>query len=277
MPDKQIALVSGAHGFIGSALCKALIEQDYKVASIPREFLSSPTDLSGLLDEYKPNIVFHLASYGNLYNQRDVDETVSSNYIKSYLLIKAAHEAGVERFVNFSSSSVQLQHQTIYSATKAGVEYLAMAYRDEYEMPIVSVRPASVFGEGEPSTHLIPTVIDCITHDRTLTLDPSPTHSWIYIDDFISAVIFVMHNLEKLPDVVNVSYGKMWTNKEVVDSLKEIAQKAINIELKPAQRPYDTKKWLVNNTDLTDLGWKETVGFKEGLKRTYENKREDTK
>lgn len=272
MKKGEVALISGSSGFIGKHLSAKLIELGLKVAPIPREFLSSPVDLKGLLDEYNPQYIFHLATAGNMHNKDKRDDIFTANLINTYFLLSESKDIDYKAFVNFSTSSVLLPHETFYSATKAGAERLSRAFATQYGKPVVSVRPASVFGEGEQNEHLIPVMIDALKNNKEIQLVEDPTHSWIYVEDFVDAVIKVVENIEKVKGKeVNISYGKgsYQSNKEILDILERISGKKLKYKKVDSLRGYDTKNWSVENDILESLGWKIEIGLNAGLANSY--------
>lgn len=272
MKKGEVALISGSSGFIGKHLTARLIELGIKVAPIPREFLSSPVDLNGLLNEYSPDYIFHLATAGNMYGESKRDEIFTANLVETYFLLSESKDIDYKAFVNFSTSSVLLPTETFYSATKAGAERLSRAFAQQYNKRIVTVRPASVFGEGEQNKHLIPVIIDALKNDKEISLVEEPTHSWIYVEDFVEALIKVVENIDKVKGKeVNISYGKgsYQSNKEVVEVLERVSGKKLKYKKVESLRSYDTKNWSVENDILESLGWKPEMGLNAGLANSY--------
>ena len=152
-------VLTGGNGFIGQHLAEVLEKQGHAVNLLNRDMLSSIHDMTDELKKIAPDYIIHLAAYGNHFNQRDEAETLNANIIKLFKLLKASESIDYKGFINFSTSSVQLDVQTMYSATKAAGEHICKAYAQKYNKPIISVRPASVFGEGEETFRFIPMVV----------------------------------------------------------------------------------------------------------------------
>lgn len=281
----KIALVSGFSGFIGQNLGFVLKQQGYEVAPIPRNILSNPAELAHYVSSAGATHIFHLASYGNHSNQKDIDEVITTNYLKSYFLLKAADKGGVGKFINFSTSSVYGTHDapmnentpldstTFYGATKIGVEHLVKSYGEYSGMETVSIRPFSVYGEGEALHRFIPTILNSIANQKELTLYEKPVHDWIYIEDFLNGVMCASDNISKLDGgVINIGTGKQYTNKQIYDLLLEITGgKPLDVNIKDSNREYDTDKfWVADNTLLKSFGWEQQSDIRQGLTATYE-------
>lgn len=278
---QKTALVTGSTGFIGSHLVKRLLEQNIKTAGLPKELLLNPNELYAYLQSIKPNYIFHLAAYGNHSNQKDFNETVATNVIKTALLLNAPGE--YEVFINFGSSSeygkknipmsenTLLEPNTFYGATKAASTLLGKVFAEQHAKPVVTVRPFSVYGEGEAKFRFIPTVVRSLVTNTSMTFDSEPKHDWIYIDDFIDGVFKVLKNIDRLKgQAVNIGTGVQYSNQEVVNVLEEISGKKLLFDVFGYMRKYDNKNWVADNSKLRGLGWKQKFTLKEGLTRTYE-------
>lgn len=264
-------VLTGGNGFIGQHLAEVLEKQGHAVNLLNRDMLSSIHDMTDELKKIAPDYIIHLAAYGNHFNQRDEAETLNANIIKLFKLLKASESIDYKGFINFSTSSVQLDVQTMYSATKAAGEHICKAYAQKYNKPIISVRPASVFGEGEETFRFIPMVVHSLKSGQQMNLDKDAMHSWIYVGDFVNALIFIARNITstKLGEVINISYGKEWSNLDIVKMLEEIEGKTLRFKETPNIRPYDSKHWFVDNLRLNDMGWRTNYGIVRGLANTY--------
>lgn len=276
------ALVTGASGFIGTALSKRLISEGVQVAAMPRAYLQSPVLCSDYVKKVNPSYIFHLAAYGNHSTQKDVSEHISSNILKTYFMLDAARQLkSLKSFVNFGSSSeygIKSQAMsegdlpeadTFYGVTKIAGTYLTRAFARQYNMPAITVRPFSVYGEGEADFRLIPTLIKQATEDTPFTIDPEPVHDWIYIEDFIDGVYTVAVGANDVKGMVfNIGTGEQSTNEQVAREIANIA--GVKYRVKPFERrPNEAKSWRADTTILTALGWKPLHTLHAGLENTY--------
>ncbi len=265
-------LLTGASGFIGKNLVSVLEGQKDKVEVISRQDLGNEGKIMDIMKKVKPDYIIHMAAYGNHSNQEDdLKKTIGVNIIKTVYMLEASKNIDFKAFVNFSTSSVYLPYQTFYSATKLSAECICKAYAQKYKKPIISVRPASVFGEGEAEFRLIPTIINTLRQDYFMKLDPTPKHSWIYIKDFINALLLIIKKIKEIEggEAINISYGKQWSNREIVKKLERISTKKLIYEKVERMRAYDTDNWLVKNDRLSSLGYQAEYGIDKGLINTY--------
>jgi nucleoside-diphosphate-sugar epimerase len=272
---QQTVLITGQHGFIGKHLSDRLLKQGYKVAGFPRASLFNPEDVKKVFEEVKPDIIFHLASYGNHSDQKDDSQTFISNVISTFFLLTSNIDFKA-RFINFSSSSVYgdkkfpmslkmpLETKSMYGATKVCGEYLAKAMGEKHNFPVVNIRPFSVYGPGEAEHRFIPTVINKLINKETIKLEPDAMHDWIYIDDFIDGVELVMEKEGKF----NIGTEKQTSNQKVVALIEKMMNATASIELVENTREQKPKMWKANTHETKLLGFKPKYELQEGLIKT---------
>lgn len=263
-------LCSGSNGFIGTNLYNKLIEDGHEVRAIPRDYLFNFYSLEKYFKQMKPDVIIHLAAYGNHSFQKGLEKTVDSNINVTVNMLQASKDIPYKAFINTSTSSVDLERQTFYSATKRGAEEICKAFSQEYDKPIVTVRPYSIYGGGEADFRFIPTVIKSAKYADTFNLAPKPKHDWVYIKDFISGVGYVIDNANKLAGTsIKIGTGKDYSNQRIVDILEEIHGSKIDYKITDKLRDYDCESWVADTTAIKSLGWKPEYSIEEGLRETY--------
>ena len=269
---EKIALITGMNGFIGRHLADFLFSKNIKVAGLPRELLFDPTALKGYIEELKPNYIYHLAAAGNIQGRHTDDEIFISNIFGTYNLLTATKDIRYDAFINFSSLSVKLPVKTQYSATKLSAEYLCQVFAKNNNQPVVSVRPSTIYGEGEQSEHLIPTIIRNIRVDNSQPMKfvRSPLHDFLYVGDLVEAVYELATKADKFAgQVVEIGSGVEYSNGEVLTILEGFLGKLANIEEVESLRAYDTKLgWKVDKKGMKKLNWKYKTSLPEGLQKT---------
>ena len=242
----MVYLISGKSGFIGSSITKYLIDKRHTVYGISRD--CSINELTEYFKEKNPDYIIHLASYGNHYYQEDFRQMVETNIIGTYNLLEAAKSINYKVFYNVSSSSVTLEKQTYYSITKLCAENLVKMFPK-----VVNSRPYSVYGPEEADHKFIPQVIRCLLTGEKMVLDENATHDWIYIIDFIVAL---------LAGETELGTGVKTTNKEIVRMLEDISGKKLKY-VSGKVRSYDNDNWVAKKGISS-------ISIYEGLKKTYE-------
>ncbi len=261
------AALSGTSGFIGQNLIKALVSKDIKPIPIQREILRDPAKVFNFFADNPVDYIINLASYGNNYDQTNDFETVGANIACMCNLLFTTKDMPYQGFINFSSSSVNLPYETMYSATKAGGERIVKAFVNKYNKPALSVEPYTVIGKGEQSNHLIPTLVRSCKTSEKMKFVPEPVHDFIGINDFLDALMLIMENVDKLKGQnIQIGTGKSTSNQQVREIVEKYAGKPANIELAPSLRPYDAPQWQANPEVIQSLGWKQKQTLEDVIK-----------
>lgn len=250
------ALVTGASGFIGSHLIDFLHKNDVDTLKVRHWDLELQKGLVQIADD-KFDLMFHLASFGNIHNQTGNNGIFQANLGNLLNLLQITKGIRYKAFINISTSSVTLPHQTMYSATKAAGEKLIEAYRDEYQKPIINVRPYTVIGPGEQKEHLIPTLIDAAFTGKTISFVPDATHDYLDVRDTVDALWTLANSMDKLTDsTYEIGNGVAITNGHVKEIVELATDRRIKTDIKESLRPYDNPFWRCEDPRLRDLGWK---------------------
>jgi nucleoside-diphosphate-sugar epimerase len=277
-------VITGVSGFIGTNLKERLLKNEYEVVIVPRDFLYQPAKLEYFLLKEQPNFIYHLAAYGNQPSQKDPYQIARTNLTATTNLLLASRDIDYEGFINFGSSSEYgesdnpmgeehlLNSNSFYGVTKAGATIFARACAKQWDKPIVTIRPFSVYGGGEAINRFIPIVIKSLMYDEEFKLEPEATHDWIYMSDFLDGVLTVSEKIYELKgQAVNIGTGTMTTNLEVVTTLENIYKKKARFIEVTGIRPDHSLIWVADNTKLKQLGWKQKHTLEQGLKETSES------
>ncbi len=278
------ALISGSSGFIGKHLWDTFIEKDIEPIALERDMLYAHVpQLIEVLHYHKPNYIVHLASYGNHRGQLDSTKTIMGNYWTTYNLLKASEFLDYEAFINVASSSCygvkqgpmnefdSMYPDTLYASTKVGGLQLARAFAKQYNKPVMTVVPFSIYGEGEASFRFIPTVIKHLVTKESMQLNQGNTHDWTYANDFIEGVLLAIENIDKLKgQLLNIGRGVATSNADVVSILEDISGKKLKYEAVNNPNPFDSPLWYADNTKLLKLGWKAKYGLKQGIVKCWD-------
>jgi nucleoside-diphosphate-sugar epimerase len=170
------AFVTGASGFTGSYLCKALLEKNYNVKALVRKNsnrenlekmniqfiegdLADPDSIKGKIKDI--DIVFHIAA---LYRQEGVSKDMFTkvNLEGTRIMLDESIASGVKRFVHCSTVGVQGEISNPpasedapykpgdhYQVSKLEGEKLALSYFNQGKIDGVVVRPVGIYGPGD--------------------------------------------------------------------------------------------------------------------------------
>lgn len=178
------ALITGITGFVGNYLAKLLIEEDYEVwgftrndveetSSIPSCHLlkvdySNEQLLTNLIDEIKPDEIYHLAGQSSVKNSwENSADTFEGNIFITLHLLESIRKSKIARTVkvltlgsseeygwveekNFPiSESVALNPISPYGVSKASTWLMAQQYSRSFGLKVVHARPFNHIGPGQ--------------------------------------------------------------------------------------------------------------------------------
>jgi nucleoside-diphosphate-sugar epimerase len=285
------ALVTGASGFIGRALCRRLVSDGVVVVGTARNPPSTRTDgvtwLSGdltepgtatrLVAEAGADVVFHLA--GAVTGSRaleSVEPTLTTNLLASVGMLEAVTAAGCARVVLIGSGDEPAGADppaSPYAAAKWATNGYAAMFHALYGTPVASVRPFMVYGPDQPDVaKLVPYTITSLLAGEAPRLSSGRRRcDWVYIDDVVEALVTVVGSDACLGHRVDVGTGTLHTVRHVGDSIRAL----VGTPVEPAwgaipDRPGETENVADVATTERLCGWTSKIGLESGLRRTVE-------
>ncbi len=167
--------------------------------------------------------------------------------------------------------SSTLEPTNPYSAAKAGAEMLAKAYITSYNLPVIITRGNNVYGTHQFPEKLIPKFI--LRAYRGLDLcvhgDGMSTRSYMYVEDVADAYITVLHR-GSIGETYNIGTQQ---ERTVLSVAADIAKHFNMDEAKITHvkdRAFNDRRYFICDKKLHALGWKEMIGWEEGLRRTID-------
>jgi len=303
-------LITGAAGFIGSSLARALVERGDDVRGIDNLATGSRENLSGLLDKIDfreadildteamrqacegVDYVLHQAAIPSVpksvidpvgSNRANVDGTVS--------VLVAARDAKVKRLVYAASSSAYGDTPTLpkhegmtpnpispYAVAKLTGEYYMISFYRCYGLETVSLRYFNIFGPRQDPSSQYSGVLAKFSmqmlrgESPTIFGDGEQSRDFNYIDNAVSANLLACSApaAECAGRVFNIATGKRATLNETFELMKPLTGYKGSIKYGP-ERGGDIKHSLADITlAQKHLGYKPLVSFEEGLRRTVE-------
>jgi CDP-glucose 4,6-dehydratase len=231
------SLVTGARGFVGGWLAKALLERGEKVISFDRRRTTEKPSAIGMLGieedlvqveanlcdgaevervlrEHEVDTVFHLAAETIVSTvHASPVQGFESNVQGTWTLLQACLERGIERVVFASSDKAYGAHATLpykesfslqptapYEASKAAADLIARSYWHSYGLPVAVTRFANIYGGGDLNfSRLIPEAVSAALSGRAPVLrsDGSPERDFLYVEDAAAAYLVIADALER--------------------------------------------------------------------------------
>jgi len=274
--------------------------------AIPHEFIKgdicdSPL-VTKILQDHSIDTIVHFAAESHV--DRSISgpgEFIQSNIVGTFTLLEAARNVwvidknwGMEncRFHHISTDEVYgslkpedpafteeslYKPNSPYSASKAGSDHLVRSYFHTYGLPVTTTNCSNNYGPYQHSEKFIPTVIrSCLSHSEIpIYGDGSNIRDWLYVDDHCDAIDKVIR-FGKLGETYNVGGDNEWSNNDIAKVICNVLD-----ELVPWEKPYSTLmtfvpdrlghdwRYAINGKKLvTELNWKASLQFEEGIKKT---------
>ncbi|KAK2889694.1 hypothetical protein Q8A67_015069 [Cirrhinus molitorella] len=309
-------LVTGGAGFIGSHLISALsvrfphwriinvdnlqycsslknlrsVEDSSTYSFIPGD-VCDPFFIKHLFATEKIDIVFHCAAETHVENSfLCPSHFMRVNADGTGVLIRAAFEAQVQRFVYISTDEVYgdsleqpfdelspKRPTNPYSASKAAAENIVMSYWKKHKFPIVITRSSNVYGPRQHHEKVIPRFLSLIQRDQKCTIQGSGLQSrhFLYVSDVTDAFLTLMEK-GVLGEIYNIGSSFeipiIQLARELVKmKVKNISEEALDDWMEFVEdRPVTELRYPMISDKLHTLGWRPKVTWKQGIRRTMQ-------
>jgi CDP-glucose 4,6-dehydratase len=228
------ALVTGAEGFAGSWLCRALLQEGWDVLGYDRgrggvsglelqgvagEVEAIRGDvrdrerIEGVLRDRGVSRVFHLAAQ-TLVGEANASPrpTLETNVLGTWAVLEAARQAGTGAVVVASSDKAYGAHDELpyredaplrptfpYDVSKAAADLIARSYAHTYGLPVAVTRFANIYGGGDLNfSRLIPEAAVAAIEGRAPVIrsDGSPERDFLHVEDAASAYLAIARSVE---------------------------------------------------------------------------------
>jgi nucleoside-diphosphate-sugar epimerase len=259
-------LVTGSAGFIGKHTVKRLREERHRVIEADRVLGQDMTDRV-LADDLVRGAdrVIHLASTCSTPGSvMDPLKTFDDTVLTAVAVLDAARYSRIPTII---VSSVKARDgRTPYGAAKVMVEAWATEYASAYQMPVIIVRPGTVYGpgqEGSPESGWIAWFCKAKRENLPVVIsgDGSQTRDLLYVGDLTR--LFSQMVWEP-----NHYSGGIWDVGGGVKNAVTVAQMADHLGLEYTFGPprYGDADSYIGKNDVR--GWQPLMGWKEGIRRT---------
>ena len=298
-------LVTGAAGFIGSAVVTELSGQGWNVVALDALLdglypaaekvarFEKLGDLSGVecirldlrsddlsaLPTGITHVINEAAMPGLGLSWQDFDLYSGCNVSALARLIEHASHWDLERFVQISTSSVYgknavgneeqpIRPVSPYGVTKLAAENLALAHWRDSGFPAMILRYFSVYGPGQRPDMAYRKFIDSALNDKPITLFGSgeQSRSNTFIEDCVSATISALEAGDD-GEIFNIAGGHERTINEALAIIESETGKPLTIERRDTARGDQERTFGDSQKAHKVLGFRHTVALEQGLAR----------
>ena len=302
-------LVTGGCGFIGSNLVRHLLRAypDVEVLNLDvLTYAGNPTNLADLADEPRyrfvrgditdTRLVAALMSscwgVAHVAAETHVDRSlleggdfIRTNVLGTYTLLRAALEAGVQRFLLVSTDEVYgptprglafreeqpFAPRSPYAASKAGAEFQARAFFESYGLPVVITRGVNTVGPYQHVEKAVP-----LFTTNALLGEPLPLYGEglqardrLYVEDHCRAIDLVLHHGEP-GEAYNVAAGNETNNRQIAEMILAALDLPYDLIQPVEDRAGHDDRYALDAGKLHALGWAPTRDVEQVVAETVE-------
>ncbi len=296
--------IAGHRGMAGSAILRRLKKDGFE------NFVFRTSDELDLRDQQavadffkkeKPVYVFLAAAkvggilanntyradflYDNLMIQSNVFENSYKQEVKKLLFLgssciypKLAPQPLKEEYL--LTGLLEHSNEPYAIAKITGIK-MCDAYRSQYGCNFISVMPTNLYGPNDnydlKTSHVLPALLRKF-HEAKINDQPevtvwgsgTPRREFLHADDMADACVFLMKNYNE-EGMINIGVGEDLSIKELAELMKEITGFKGKIVF-DSSKPDGTPRKLLDVSKLVTLGWKASIGLKDGIIQVYKEK-----
>lgn len=303
-------LVTGAGGFAGQHLIKALVRHNHQVLAgvhrTPVIFdervracsfnILDEEAMRRTIEEFKPDGIIHLAAQTFVLRAWEApEETFYHNVIGTIRLLEAVAQASPHAKVITVGSSeeygttgqlgIPLSEespccpQNPYAVSKYAVGQIGQQLARRHSLRVVHVRPFNHYGPGQQTGFVISDFISQLVAIEAGNQEPimnvgdlNVWRDFTYVEDIVNAYMMLLEHENVDHGIYNVCSGVPRKIEEILSTLIAKANSPTDIQIRSNQRrPSNILKFVGCAEKLREaVGWEIETSFEEGLGRTVQ-------
>lgn len=256
--------------------------------------------INDLFAKYLPDGVIHLAAESHVDRSiSNPTEFIFTNIVGTVNLLNAARTCWKDnlagkRFYHISTDEVfgslgdegffteetAYDPKSPYSASKASSDHLVRAYNHTFGLPAVVSNCSNNYGPNHFPEKLIPLAINNIKNMKPIPVygKGDNVRDWLYVIDHARAIDTIFHN-GRDGETYNIGGNNEWTNISLIKKLCEVMDTKLNrkpgtsaslITFVQDRAGHDLRYAIDSSKLMTELGWKPSLQFEEGIEKTVD-------
>ncbi len=210
------------------------------------------------------------------------DAFVRTNCDGTNVVCDTARHLEVDKVVHVSTDEVygsigegsftesdRLEPSSPYSASKAGADLIALAYRETFGLPVSVTRTTNNFGPYQHPEKLIPLFTTNLLDGLKVPLygDGQNVRDWCHVDDNCAAIDLVLRHGQP-GEIYNIAGGNELTNRDLTNRLLALCGRDESFIQPVADRLGHDRRYSVDAAKMKELGWSPVRELGEALAAT---------
>lgn len=301
-------LVTGGAGFLGSHLCRALLNRGHSVLAMDSLLTGRMETLHDLLDhkafafrkwdvslpyEVEVDVVFNLASAASPPKyQLDPVHTLRTNVLGADHGLRVAQTCG-GTMIQASTSEIYgdpdchpqpesyvgqidpLSPRACYNEGKRAAETLCFDYRRKHNTRVKIMRLFNTYGPGMATDdgRVVSNFLVAALQGAPLTLhgDGSQTRSFCYVSDTVAGMLALMDSDDAQTGPYNIGNPGEITMRALAEKIRDLTGSQSPLQNAPAAKDDPKRRCPDISRAQVDLNWAPHVPLEDGLRRTLED------
>jgi GDP-L-fucose synthase len=265
-------LITGANGFVGRNLAKALTEHEVTKLTRQTVDLTNKTSVYRFFEDKSFDVILHCAMVGGRRYLNDGPDVLYKNLAMFYNLLE--HQDKFGKLISFGSGAEldrtqQIDPSNQYYKDCYPTDYYGMAKNIicrliENEDKCFSFRLFNVFGADEESARFIRANIQRYIDKEPIIIHQNKVMDFFYIDDLITLVKFYLEK-SYIPEEINAVYKTKYMLSEIASIINKLSDYKVNVSF---EQDGWSKTYVGKSTRL-DLLYLPLKGLEQGIKETY--------
>ena len=270
--------VTGSSGFIGGRLVRSLRNDGFKIIELDIKNGVDLTDNNCLEKISKFDVVIHLAARSYVPDSFiNPKQFYFDNYIStlnilelgktfnSKVIFLSSYVYGNPRYLPINESH-PLEAHNPYAQSKIICEKLCEGYSRDFDLPIIIFRPFNIYGTGQVSNFLIPTILSQIKNGLVKLKDLRPKRDFLFVDDVISAIRLAVSFPTTHLEIFNLGYGVSHSISDIINTIRDVYPYKFDIESSGEIRKNEVMDVVSDISHARDiLLWEPKISLAEGL------------
>ncbi|AQT69702.1 UDP-glucose 4-epimerase [Anaerohalosphaera lusitana] len=301
-------LVTGGAGFIGSNICRRLVNEGHSVKVIDNLLTGKKSNLDDIIDKIDfiegdmgdvelskaamkdVDVVFHQGALPSVPKSVDDPAATHKHCVDAtFNVLLAARDSGVKRVVYAASSSAYGDSERLpkvedmvtnplspYAVGKLVGEYYCKVFSEVFGLETIALRYFNVFGPYQDPTSqyaaAIPAFVTSILKGTPPTIygDGEQSRDFTYIDNVVEANMCAANAEKTQGEVVNIACGDRITVNEIIKMINSITGQNVEPEYAP-RRAGDVKHSHADISKAKEvIGFEPVCEFREGLDKAID-------